>query len=706
MDGVELPLRQATIVAVSKLLTVDGFMVGDNGARGGSKRKVAIFGTSSSSEGNNDMDTGVGVRHGYDVTCALATSEQTSTYRSKKVDVGLYPHESSIPNFGGECNSKQIPFRNTNSSDILLQKRTSKQLRRIAENEFKSGSYGSKRQRLQKVECSTSQAVACESNAISVKQESSLMKCTFPERSRGPGSKHALDGKRGERRNSKVPAKNRFDSFFSKVGLASSASTVEGDGVFGVCGLKSDTYDVTKHVDELALNELLDGTYKHPNFLKDNGKKASNTNENLLRTVRKACSLLQQPKSVQPQDAVELESKQSPSSAETMGVNVTSSSKGSSIKSEVPTTSNTPLLLQPKNVLERLRLAAHKDLDTLLLDTSKLALSSRDTLDPGISKMSLRGGSLPPFAWSYCFNGSSKTAVDMGKMSTSRSACQGRWVKVGSIANSLGDLLSCFSDLDSLTYDDKGSSSMRFHHSLEELNLLQKMKFGSNFGFSPLAPEAESKVKHSETDVTSMSTSSTSLHIPESVDNYFDKEQFMKRVNSDRCSPSILAAAQILCDIASCSTMQEEDRGNIRCHNKPSQKTLKTNKAKSSAITGDMPLVPKSATGPRDMVKNTDRTTPTKKPNRFTNNEKGESSYANNVGRSPIKWSIPTSSRSSPSRPENYLVTDRKHSSVDTIKLFGMIPSSKRVLNRVCNGEQKLRKTMVIDWGRGRRKND
>lgn len=56
--------------------------------------------------------------------------------------------------------------------------------------------------------------------------------------------------------------------------------------------MKSDTYDVTKHLDELSVNELLDGSYKGPSFAKDKAKKPANLNENVLHSVRKACSIL------------------------------------------------------------------------------------------------------------------------------------------------------------------------------------------------------------------------------------------------------------------------------------------------------------------------------------------------------------------------------------------------------------------------------
>lgn len=49
------------------------------------------------------------------------------------------------------------------------------------------------------------------------------------------------------------------------------------------------------------MDELLDGTYKCSSLGKDKGKKAVSSNENILHSVRKACSHLQLRRPVQSQ---------------------------------------------------------------------------------------------------------------------------------------------------------------------------------------------------------------------------------------------------------------------------------------------------------------------------------------------------------------------------------------------------------------------
>lgn len=71
--------------------------------------------------------------------------------------------------------------------------------------------------------------------------------------------------------------------------------------------MKSDTSDVTKHLDELSVNELLDGSYKGPSFAKDKGKKAANLNENVVHSVRNAFSILRLHKPLHNQNSSEID---------------------------------------------------------------------------------------------------------------------------------------------------------------------------------------------------------------------------------------------------------------------------------------------------------------------------------------------------------------------------------------------------------------
>ena len=70
----------------------------------------------------------------------------------------------------------------------------------------------------------------------------------------------------------------------------------------GVYGSKQDIYDFEKHVDEISLNELLDGSYKCPKSIKENEKKTEILHKSILVSIRAASSILQLQKPKQPQN--------------------------------------------------------------------------------------------------------------------------------------------------------------------------------------------------------------------------------------------------------------------------------------------------------------------------------------------------------------------------------------------------------------------
>lgn len=60
-------------------------------------------------------------------------------------------------------------------------------------------------------------------------------------------------------------------------------------------------------MDEPPLDDLLRGTFDCPVLSKDKGKKTSNMSVSFLNSVRKACSILQLPKSIQSQNISEVD---------------------------------------------------------------------------------------------------------------------------------------------------------------------------------------------------------------------------------------------------------------------------------------------------------------------------------------------------------------------------------------------------------------
>ncbi|KAJ0778998.1 hypothetical protein HanPI659440_Chr06g0221681 [Helianthus annuus] len=233
----------------------------------------------------------------------------------------------------------------------------------------------------------------------------------------------SVSGKRSEKRNGKL-SKNKCDIFSIKSGLSSFRSSAGGNSVLGIHGSKRDIRDFAKHVDEVSLNELLDGSYKCPDSIKVKEQSTEGLNGSILLSVREACSVTSK-SLLKPQQTHLL---------------VTSFRSG-------PTGHHANILqfplFEPKDVLDNLTLLPHKDLDLMLLDIMKPTSTSKVH----------SGGSLPTFPWSHVSGGHFKVNPDAVKSSSSKSTCQGRWIKMGKLIMSLGDATTYLADFQSLTYN-------------------------------------------------------------------------------------------------------------------------------------------------------------------------------------------------------------------------------------------------------------
>lgn len=57
--------------------------------------------------------------------------------------------------------------------------------------------------------------------------------------------------------------------------------------------MRAEMEDVTKNVDELSLNELLEGNYKCPNLAVDKGERSEDPTKKIMQSVKDAWSILQ-----------------------------------------------------------------------------------------------------------------------------------------------------------------------------------------------------------------------------------------------------------------------------------------------------------------------------------------------------------------------------------------------------------------------------
>nr|KYP34384.1 hypothetical protein KK1_044660 [Cajanus cajan] len=345
-------------------------------------------------------------------------------------------------------------------------------LERRREKVSRTGGSCSKRSRMSESEHSTSLNELDESKGISEKLGSHHIKSISPKKSQFPRQKcHST--KRGEKRNFKVPSSMaKYDSRCLKLGASIFGSAYEGNNLFVNYGLKHDIQDVTKLMDVPSLDELLRDTFDCPSLSKDKRKLTSNTSGFFFNSVRKACSLLQLPKSVQSQNMAEIDSsfykKISTSQMSSVCVveSISNGDKEQSFTSDMSACHkdlcaenecpSSPLdfpLYQPKNVLERIALPPSQDLESLLLDVSKLGVPAKNSKNLLPGKQVSRQPSLPAFPWSHAFGTHSRINSDTVKLSTNRSTCQGKWARIGVISSSTDIGRGCFTNLDSFSYD-------------------------------------------------------------------------------------------------------------------------------------------------------------------------------------------------------------------------------------------------------------
>ncbi|CAA3010233.1 Hypothetical predicted protein [Olea europaea subsp. europaea] len=602
-------------------------------------------------------------------------------------DSELHRQASPISSFPNDDTLKDCGFRNITSLSLKPkpepepeEEEEDKLLLRKSGKIARNNSGCTKRSRMAQIEVSTCKTGLIDVNGISTELASYPSSRNITEKTQVAKQKNSSNGKRGDKRNGKFP-KSRCDSLSLKNGLVSFNSAAGGNNFFGVYGLKPDAFDIKKHIHELSFNELLDGSYNCPSNTKDKGKKAANSNDNLLNSVRKACSVLRLQKAVLAQKCAENENSNSSTGLLIAGstasqsdgdkedscpADLTSSDKESyeeKIKASTSTVDSP--LYNPKDILERLALPPPKDLDSLLLDAARPSSASRNNTDPRLGKSLCHRTGLPPFPWSHPFSGHNKSVTDAAKLSSSRTICLGKWVKVKNISSLQEGSTGFLEGLESLTYNP---------------SLVPTATLMSG------PPESEVAQITSSEQVLSMSEAcSTSKVFPAATEEH---------------PPSHLAAAQMLCEMATYTLKQNPCRV-AKLLKKPSQMSMKTCKLKS-VKSEKLFASPKPKTGLDNLVKVKVADDGPSKKLRLSADVKNE--YANhNIGGSkePLHRSALQSVKSSPSKLFRESAAETKiHNPNFVKKSCGISPMSRVVDKPRSSSEQKLRKAVPPYWNR------
>ncbi|KAJ8436604.1 hypothetical protein Cgig2_030199 [Carnegiea gigantea] len=426
----------------------------------------------------------------------------------------------------------------------------------------------------------------------------------------------------------------------------------------GMYGLKPEVHDISKFVEDISLDQLLDGSYKSPTDGKDQGRKPANVNENILDSVLKAFSILQLRGLRKEKQTEEMDIHFNEKISLISSPSNTNVDQGSCKKTEAPANMNSNPLYQPRDMFGRLALPSPKDLDLLLQDAMKSATS--------VKPLSHRV-SLPAFPCSHNFNGHCKSNCDATKTSH-KSSCQGRWLRVRSNASFTeeGDTAG-YLDLDSLTYDETLIPAGQLKYELPEIE-----------------KKPSTLVNHPGYNQDSSSAMGAMSSLPPHALH----------------SPKVLAAAQTLCDMAK-HCMKAHSNGIMKWPKQPSQKVMKARKS----ILGEKPeeglLTPKSEPTLDHSLRSVEFGTSLKKP-RLSVVERSENFCHTPTVIGLCSVSAPRSSRSSPNRLSRDPVAEIRHCNGSLMKPPSMVPAPHRVLDRSTRNPQKLRKVGTMEWNGAR----
>ncbi|PWZ28361.1 hypothetical protein Zm00014a_020496 [Zea mays] len=551
---------------------------------------------------------------------------------------------------------------------------------------------------------------------ISQKNVPDLTPCTTSEKSRLLKQKRISDGKRTDKKNIRSGVRLKHDCFSSKAGLANFDSGFSGNSVLGAHGLKSDIRDITHHIENLSLIELLDGTYKYSSLGRDKGKKVLHTKEELLVSVRKTFSMLSDMDYRHGKDSnLILSPKLSSASTSSCDIKeqcgdkpplLVKVSKIFSVTTNIMsvpqslfdlfnTTTQDPsqinlcdsALCHPKDILSRLTLPHRQDLDSLLAPGRE----STAAVKPYMPSMTVHGASLPPFPWSHSQAGGCRQGVDCGKHGSSRSNSQWQWVRVGSNLTSLDHEDTSVHRIDDLLQEMDAAKLCILDPCDGQHNLcgtestsgslvqnIHSRKIGGEHGSQQLQPQD---------------------HL-DSLDGFQKHDSDYSLLKTSQVSPKIQCAAEILCDMRRSTESwigQGYSNGTIKWPKSPPEKAMKARKPSSQFGTTE------SSSGSRNNEATWNGSSHSTKKIVDRNND---SARLNNPGKGTIRWPVPVEDNASPVRSERGLMVDMRQPHGNGGRHLVQVSSQTR-LEKEYENQQKLRKATLTsslgsagDWNR------
>ncbi|KAM3329390.1 hypothetical protein ACQJBY_026452 [Aegilops geniculata] len=453
--------------------------------------------------------------------------------------------------------------------------------------------------------------------------------------------------------------------------------------MLGAHGLKSDIRDITNHIENLTLSELLHGTYKYSSLGREKGKKVLHTKDELLVSVRKAFFMLSDMDSSPGKDGNLTPSPRLHSAT-------TSSSDIKDQCSDKPSSLiKDPLQTEvcnvcPKDILSRLTLPQGHDLDSLLSAGSESSATG--------PSMTTHGASLPPFTWSHSQAGVYRPSVDSGKHGSSRSNSHWQWLRVGSYptAQDYEDLP--VHQIDDLVQEMDMAKSSIIDSCSRQSNLCCTESTSGSLGQTIYSRKTESE--HGPQQLHPLD------HVGSS-DSFQRNDSERSLLKARQASRKILCAAETLCDMRRSTegwSPQVYSNGTINLPKSPPDK-VKARKPSSPFGTAE------SSSGSRNSDPARSGNHSTKKA---VDRKNDSAACMSNPGKGLIRWPVPIEDAVSPVKPEKGLMLDMRQNHSNAAR-HPIHVSSQARLEKEYENQQKLRKATLAsslgssgDWNKER----
>lgn len=388
---------------------------------------------------------------------------------------------------GIRCRENNSPFLNSNGKSCggpifpaeekmsfsKLRGKTGKEIKNKPGKRTKNGELSSKRSRTNRQEASLHSVDGPSSTHVPTKKtvlKDPSSPIVLSDKSRKLNRKHGQSGKTGKKRSCKSDRTTGADCFGMKTGPVN--SNAGGKNILGIYGLKSDSIDVSKHMANLTLTDLLNGYCEVGRSSRTDTRGSNNTNEDILQSVRNICKILPCQSVISQKNVNALDSnynlKGQPSRWPISQNKVNKMNFGAKLEDTIdqekvagqdfslrkefwssePYEADSEGLVkatgksvfpvhnlpfyQPEEFLQRLAIPTVETVDSLIsqcpvqlvagLQSSSLRHSNTHTV---------QSGSIPPFPWSLPHVGPYKGYLDTGKLSLNRNTSQSRWIRVG-----------------------------------------------------------------------------------------------------------------------------------------------------------------------------------------------------------------------------------------------------------------------------------